>query len=158
MMPKTPKPSPELQHRDDGERTYGDGPSSPVVASSGNPEDGALVWAVNTTNGQPVRLYGHPQCSCCEGYAAYLRQNAFVVDVKPTNDLAEISRKAGVPETLQGCHTMFVSGYVVDGHVPVGPMESGSPIMLSVSIAITGGRTPAKYACNAQQVSARGPP
>ena len=64
-------------------------------------------------------LYKNPQCGCCEGYAAYLRQNGFVVDVKPTNDLAQISQKAGVPEALQGCHTMFVSGYVVDGHVPV---------------------------------------
>ena len=64
-------------------------------------------------------MYKNPQCICCEGYAAYLRQNGFEVDVKPTNDLAEISQKAGVPEKYQGCHTMFVDGYVVDGHVPV---------------------------------------
>jgi len=67
----------------------------------------------------PATLYKNPQCNCCEGYAAYLRDNGFTVDVKPTNDLAEISRKAGVPEQLEGCHTMFVDGYVVDGHVPV---------------------------------------
>jgi hypothetical protein len=64
-------------------------------------------------------LYKNPQCTCCEGYAQYLEENGFQVDVKPTNDLAEISRKAGVPEALEGCHTMFVSNYVVDGHVPV---------------------------------------
>jgi hypothetical protein len=64
-------------------------------------------------------LYKNPQCSCCESYARYLRKNGFEVDVKPTNDLAEISRTAGVPEDLEGCHTMFVAGYVVDGHVPV---------------------------------------
>ena len=64
-------------------------------------------------------LYKNPQCSCCEGYAAYLRNNGFAVDVKATNDLAQISLKAGVPERLQGCHTMFINGYVVDGHVPV---------------------------------------
>ena len=64
-------------------------------------------------------MYKNPQCTCCEGYAAYLRQNGFEVDVKPTNDLTEISRKAGVPEKYQGCHTMFVDDYVVDGHVPV---------------------------------------
>jgi hypothetical protein len=64
-------------------------------------------------------LYKNPQCNCCEGYAAYLRQNGFDVDVKATNDLAEISRKAGVPAELEGCHTMFVDDYVVDGHVPV---------------------------------------
>ena len=64
-------------------------------------------------------LYKNPQCTCCEGYAAYLRQNGCEVDVKATNDLTEISRNAGVPENLQGCHTMFVDGYVVDGHVPI---------------------------------------
>src|SRR5258708_27147624 len=64
-------------------------------------------------------LYKNPQCSCCEGYAAYLRESGFEVDVKPTNDLAEISQKAGVPEKYQGCHTTLVDGYVVDGHVPV---------------------------------------
>ena len=64
-------------------------------------------------------LYRNPQCSCCEGYAAYLEQNGFEVDIKPTNDLTEISSKAGVPAALEGCHTMFVEGYVVDGLVPV---------------------------------------
>ena len=64
-------------------------------------------------------LYKNPQCSCCESYADYLRSNGFDVTVKPTNDLATISHNAGVPEQLEGCHTMFVDGYVVDGHVPV---------------------------------------
>ncbi|ACP22312.1 putative conserved periplasmic protein (plasmid) [Sinorhizobium fredii NGR234] len=64
-------------------------------------------------------LYKNPQCGCCEGYAVYLRENGFNVDVKPTNDLLEISHKAGVAEGMEGCHTMFIDGYVVDGHVPV---------------------------------------
>ncbi|WP_026868988.1 DUF411 domain-containing protein [Inquilinus limosus] len=63
-------------------------------------------------------LYKNPQCSCCEGYAAYLRENGFAVEVKPSNDLAQISADAGVPANMEGCHTMFVDGYVVDGHVP----------------------------------------
>ena len=45
-------------------------------------------------------LYKNPQCSCCEGNAADLRQNGFDVDVRPTNDLAEISQKAGCPGKL----------------------------------------------------------
>ena len=85
---------------------------------------------------EPIRttLYKNPQCSCCEGYAAYLRRNCFAVDVKPTNDLAEISSKAGVPEKFQGCHTMFVNGYVVDGHVPVNTIRK----LLSERPAIAG--------------------
>jgi hypothetical protein len=81
----------------------------------------AFTPALPAVAAEPIRatLYKNPQCSCCEGYVAYLRQNGFAVDVKPTNDLDEISPKAGVPENLQGCHTMFVGDYVVDGHVPV---------------------------------------
>ncbi|MGK9231322.1 DUF411 domain-containing protein [Inquilinus limosus] len=65
-------------------------------------------------------LYKSPDCGCCDGYAAYLRDNGFTVDVKPTNDLARISADAGVPADFEGCHTMFVDGYVVGGHVPAG--------------------------------------
>ena len=79
-------------------------------------------------------LYKSPQCSCCEGYAAYLRRNGFQVEVKATNELSEISRKAGIPEKLQGCHTMFVDGYVVDGHVPASIVRK----MLSERPAIAG--------------------
>jgi hypothetical protein len=64
-------------------------------------------------------LYKNPECSCCEAYADYLRANGFDIEIRPTNDLAQISLKAGVPANLEGCHTMFVEGYVVDGHVPV---------------------------------------
>ena len=66
-----------------------------------------------------VRMFKNPECGCCDGYADYLRHHGFAVTSKPTNDLAEISRKAGVPSELQGCHTAFIGDYVVDGHVPV---------------------------------------
>lgn len=81
----------------------------------------ALVAFATPALADPIQatLYKSPQCGCCEGYAAYLRENGFAVDVKPTNDLLEISHKAGVPEGKEGCHTMFINGYVIDGHVPV---------------------------------------
>jgi hypothetical protein len=64
-------------------------------------------------------LYKNPEHSCCEAYARYLGQNGFQVDVRPMNDLAEISRPGGIPTALKGCHIMFVAGYIVEGHVPV---------------------------------------
>jgi hypothetical protein len=92
--------------------------------------------ALPATAAEPIRatLYKNPQCTCCEGYAAYLRQNGFEVDVKPTNDLAEISQKAGVPGDYEGCHTTFIDGYVVDGHVPVDVIQK----LLSERPAIAG--------------------
>ena len=81
----------------------------------------ALLLVSAGANAAPLRakMFKTPQCGCCEDYAAYLRKNGFEVDVEPSNDLSAISRKAGVPENLQGCHTIFLDGYVLDGHVPV---------------------------------------
>lgn len=64
-------------------------------------------------------FFKNPQCTCCDAYAAYLEKNDFKVDVTSTNDLSVINQKAGVPEALEGCHTMFVDGYVIQGHVPI---------------------------------------
>jgi len=79
-------------------------------------------------------MYKNPSCSCCETYAAYLEQNGFAVELKPTNDLTQISAEAGVPEQLQGCHTIKVDGYVIDGFVPVDIVMK----MLTERPAITG--------------------
>lgn len=79
----------------------------------------ALTLTATEAPAQEVLLYKNPQCGCCENYADYLRENGFEVTVKPTHELLRISQEAGVPEHLQGCHTMFVDDYVVSGHVPV---------------------------------------
>ena len=71
------------------------------------------------TKGLPVMLYKTPGCECCSGYADYLRSHGFTVTVKETEKLASISGNAGIPAELQGCHTSFLGGYVVDGHVPI---------------------------------------
>jgi hypothetical protein len=68
-------------------------------------------------------MYKNPQCGCCEEYAKYLRRHGFKVTVKETHSMSLISRQAGVPEKLAGCHTMLINGYVVEGHVPVGAIN-----------------------------------
>jgi hypothetical protein len=83
-------------------------------------------------------LYKNPQCTCCELYAAYLKANGFDVELKPTNDLAQISAKAGVPANLEGCHTMFIDGYAFDGLVPVDIVKkvlSEHPAIAGVTLA-----------------------
>jgi len=66
-----------------------------------------------------VTLYKNLQCSCCEAYAKFLEEQGFKVEVKPVPDLHSIDQKAGVPDALEGCHTSFIEGYVVIGHIPV---------------------------------------
>src|SRR4051812_38512288 len=66
-----------------------------------------------------VTLYKDLQCTCCEAYVKFLEEQGFKVEVKPVRDLHAIDQKAGVPEALEGCHTSFIDGYVVIGHVPI---------------------------------------
>lgn len=78
-----------------------------------------LGHAQATDPAKTVNLYKNPQCGCCEAYADHLRQNGYTVSVKPTHDLVEMSRRAGIADEFQGCHLAFIDGYVVSGHVPV---------------------------------------
>jgi hypothetical protein len=80
-----------------------------------------LTYPVIGARAEPaaVTLYKNPQCSCCEKYATYLRGHGYSVTVKATHDLSLIRRQLGVPQSLEGCHTMAVDRYVVEGHVPV---------------------------------------
>lgn len=71
----------------------------------------------------PAVLYKNPQCSCCETHAEYLRQHGYQVEVKPSFDMVTIKRQNGVPEALDGCHTMLIGGYVVEGHVPAAAVD-----------------------------------
>ena len=84
-----------------------------------------LVLSTPASAGDSSRqatLYKNPHCGCCEGYADYLREHEFEVTVKPTHDLPLLHRQHGVPEPLVGCHTTLMDGYVVEGHVPIGPV------------------------------------
>lgn len=58
------------------------------------------------------------ECGCCEGYASYLRHNGFAVDLMPTDDLTMLSRQAGVPQSLDGCHLSVIDGYAADSPLP----------------------------------------
>jgi hypothetical protein len=66
-----------------------------------------------------VTVYKDPECGCCGGWAKHLRAAGFAVTERPVADLAAVKARAGVPEALQSCHTAFVDGYVLEGHVPL---------------------------------------
>jgi len=68
-------------------------------------------------------LYKNPNCICCEDYADYLKSNGFNVRVIEHPNMTLIKQKHGVREDLEGCHTLLVEGYVVEGHVPVTPIR-----------------------------------
>lgn len=86
---------------------------------------GGLLFLTNgpEAHAEEVMLYKNPQCGCCTEHADILRENGYDVTVKPTHDLVAMSKEAGIPEAMQGCHLALVDGYAVSGHVPVGIID-----------------------------------
>jgi hypothetical protein len=70
-------------------------------------------------------MYKPLQCGCCDEYATYLEQHGFKLKIEslPDRRLEAIKRQAAVPRNFEGCHTLMVDGYVVEGLVPIGPLN-----------------------------------
>ena len=68
-------------------------------------------------------LYKDQNCPCCEGHADYLRTKGIEIDIKPVADIAAISKGAGIPADYQGCHTLILEGYAIEGHVSIEIIE-----------------------------------
>lgn len=99
---------------------------------------GALLLSAPATAAAVDRvdavMYKNPGCECCDGHAEALRRAGFGVTVISTQDLAAVKARAGVPAALQGCHTLLVGGYAVEGHVPVAAVQR----LLAQSPAVQG--------------------
>jgi hypothetical protein len=65
-----------------------------------------------------ITVYKTPTCGCCSAWIDHLKENGFVVKAKDVPDLTALKRHYGVTPNLASCHTGFVDGYVVEGHVP----------------------------------------
>ena len=47
-----------------------------------------------------------------------LRANGFDVKVQEVESTAPYQQRYGVPRSLASCHTAYVNGYAIEGHVP----------------------------------------
>jgi len=87
----------------------------------------AAAWATLATGAQAsaptVDVYKAAECGCCDQWVQHLRGNGFVVKVNVVADTAVYRAKAGIPPALGACHTAFVDGYAVEGHVPAADIK-----------------------------------
>jgi hypothetical protein len=65
-----------------------------------------------------VEVYKTPACGCCGKWIEHLRANGFSVKVTEVSNTNTYRAKAGIPDHLGSCHTAFVNGYAIEGHVP----------------------------------------
>jgi hypothetical protein len=83
-----------------------------------------LAWIASTaplaaeSKQAEIEVYKSPTCGCCVKWVEHLRAEGFTVRTKDVADVTPIKLENGVAPELSACHTAFVGGYVVEGHVP----------------------------------------
>ena len=64
-----------------------------------------------------IEVWKAPACGCCKDWIAHLEKNGFAVKVNDSGNNAARAR-LGMPSKYGSCHTGFVAGYAIEGHVP----------------------------------------
>ena len=82
----------------------------------------------------PLTVYKSSSCGCCKNWVTHMQGAGFAVRVIDMDDLTAVKKNAGVPQSLQSCHTALVGAYVVEGHVPADLVKK----MLAQKPQITG--------------------
>ena len=73
------------------------------------------LWAEET-----VEVLKSASCGCCIAWGEHMREQGFAVSEKNVSlvELNTAKNEAGLREEHKSCHTAYVDGYVVEGHVP----------------------------------------
>lgn len=70
-----------------------------------------------------VKVYKSPTCGCCNAWIDHLKAHGFTVEAENRRDMERIKTENGIPTELRSCHTGFVGGYFVEGHVPAADLK-----------------------------------
>jgi len=82
----------------------------------------AQVLSAKSASNELV-VYKSASCGCCGDWVEHMEENGFTLQVHNTNDLNSIKQKAGLTPRLASCHTAFINGYVIEGHVPANDVK-----------------------------------
>jgi len=67
-----------------------------------------------------LEVFKSPTCGCCSAWIEHMASAGFAVEARNAGQRAlwELKKRSGITHELSACHTAFVEGYVVEGHVP----------------------------------------
>ncbi len=70
-----------------------------------------------------IHVYKSPSCGCCTQWMDHLEANGFAVAATDQLNMTNVKLENGVPPQLSSCHTAFVDGYLIEGHVPAADIQ-----------------------------------
>lgn len=78
----------------------------------------ATPLAVQADRTAVIKVFKSATCGCCTKWVDHLRAAGFTVEATNMEDMARLKRENGISEQIESCHTAFVAGYFIEGHVP----------------------------------------
>ncbi|SJZ81186.1 DUF411 domain-containing protein [Consotaella salsifontis] len=75
--------------------------------------------------GKMLKVFSAEGCECCHLWIAHMKSAGFSVngEVIDYNRLDTMKQEAGLEPEQTSCHTAFIDGYVIEGHVPAREVE-----------------------------------
>ena len=70
-----------------------------------------------------LKVYKSPSCGCCGAWADHMKANGYEGVVHEQQNLQSIKEKAGILPGQGSCHTAFIDGYAIEGHVPAADVD-----------------------------------
>ena len=83
-----------------------------------------------------LEVWKSPTCGCCNKWVDHLKKNGFSVKTYNVGNTA-IRSKFGISKKYGSCHTAFIGGYAIEGHVPAQDIKDllkNKPIALGLSV------------------------
>ncbi|PSF11830.1 metal-binding protein [Marinobacter fuscus] len=84
-----------------------------------------------------IHVYKSPTCGCCGDWIDHLEDNGFKVESTDVQNMNRVKAEAGLLPGLGSCHTAFVDGYVIEGHVPASDIKrllADAPMATGLSV------------------------
>lgn len=93
--------------------------TSVTVALKAETKPETTATPENTAQALPVvQVYKSVSCGCCKEWVKHLEANGFSVQAHDVDNLLPYKEQAKLGAGMGSCHTAFVDGYAIEGHVP----------------------------------------
>ena len=99
----------------------------------------ALMGRPALASARHLDVFSTEGCGCCHAWVKHLEESGYTASVTylPLEALTQKKREAGLKEGLTSCHTGFIGGYVIEGHVPareIGRLLAEQPDALGLTV------------------------
>lgn len=90
---------------------------------SGNTSETDQEQEAAAPTDEELIVFASPTCGCCGDWIEHMREAGFEAEKREVSNINRVKQEAGLPRSLASCHTAFIGGYLVEGHVPASDVK-----------------------------------